>query len=173
MRKYLVVALLVGIFVLESIFVELLPAEIFNSNRILIPHFLLIGIIFLAVFGNRNIGILYGFVFGILFDIIYTEILGIYFFMFPFVVYICSKIMKVFHNNIVVVSIVSLIGISMLEIIVYEMILIIHLTSMDFSSFLNLRLFPTLILNAAFLVIVAYPFKRFFEKYAAERREQP
>ncbi|WP_445490132.1 rod shape-determining protein MreD [Niallia sp. 03133] len=171
MRKYLVGGLLALMFMLESIFVELLPAELFHSNRILVPHFLILAIFFLSIYGSRNIGIIYAFAFGIMFDIVYTEILGIYFFVFPFVVYICSKIMKIFHSNILIVSIVSLLGITILEMVVYEMIFIIHRTSMDFNSFLNLRLFPTLILNTAFLIIVAYPFKRFFEKYADERRE--
>ncbi|MGP7816831.1 rod shape-determining protein MreD [Niallia sp. 01092] len=171
MRKYVVGGLLALMFILESIFVELLPAELFHSNRILIPHFLILTILFLSIYGSRNIGIVYAFAFGLLFDIVYTEILGIYFFIFPFIVYVCSKIMKVFHPNIVVVSVVSLIGMSLLEIVVYEMILIIHRTSMDFNSFIHLRLIPTLILNTAFLIIVAHPIKRCFEKYAAERRE--
>ncbi|MFT8322229.1 MAG: rod shape-determining protein MreD [Bacillus sp. (in: firmicutes)] len=171
MRKYGVGGLLAIMFILESIFVELLPAELFHSNRILVPHFLVLTILFLSIYGSRNIGIIYAFAFGLLFDIVYTEILGIYFFVFPFIVYICSKIMKLFHNNMLVVSVVSLIGMSILEIVVYEMIFIIHRTSMDFNSFINLRLLPTLILNTAFLIIVAYPYKRFFEKYAEERRE--
>ena len=171
MRKFLIGCLISFMFILESVFLELLPANIYDHNWIIVPYFLFITILFFSIYGNRKIAIIYGFVFGLLFDIVYTEILGIYFFAFPFILYVCNKIMKAFHNNIFVVSIVSLLGISALEFIVYEIITVINLTTMDISSFLYLRLIPSLVLNLIFTVIVAYPYKRFFEKYAQAVRD--
>jgi rod shape-determining protein MreD len=158
-------------FILESVFLELLPTDPFGKNWIFVPYFLLITILFFSVYGNRNVGVLYGFVFGLLFDIVYTEILGIYFFAFPFIIYIFNKLMKIFHSNIVVVSVMSLLAVSALEMIVYQVIKVINLTTIDFASFLHLRLLPSLGLNLVFIVIVAYPYKRLFEKYAAELKE--
>ncbi|HWJ78676.1 MAG TPA: rod shape-determining protein MreD [Niallia sp.] len=171
MSKFLIGCLISLMFILESIFLELLPANVYDKNWIVVPYFLFITILFFSIYGSRNVGIIYGFVFGLLFDIVYTEILGIYFFAFPFIIYICNKIMKAFHQNVFVVSVVSLLGITALEIIVYEIIKVIHLTTMDFSSFLYLRLIPTLLLNLIFIVIVAYPYKRYFEKYAQTMRD--
>jgi len=79
--------------------------------------------------------------------------------------------MKVLHANLLVVSVISLLGITILEMIVYEINFLIHLTSMEFIYFLQLRLVPTLILNAIFLLIAAYPYKRIFEKYAGEGKD--
>ncbi|MDZ5470818.1 rod shape-determining protein MreD (plasmid) [Bacillus sp. 31A1R] len=167
MRKFLLPTIFLILFIIESIFVELLPAELFNSANILVPRFLIIAILFLTIYGIRNQGIIYAFIFGLLFDIVYTEIIGIYLFMFPLVAYIVSKIMKVFHSHIVIVTVVSLIGVALLELSVYEIIYLIKLTTMDFTSFLQLRLLPTIILNLAFAIIFAYPLKRTFEKYTA------
>ena len=167
MKKFWIGCLIAFMFILESIFVELLPGE-FLSNKILVPHFLIITIFFFSIYANRNTAIIYAFVFGLLVDIVYTEVLGIYFFVFPFIIYLTSKIMKVLHANLLVVSVISLLGMSILELIVYEMNFLIHLTSMEFANFLNLRLVPTLVLNAIFLVIAAYPYKRIFDKYAGE-----
>ncbi|KAB7667331.1 rod shape-determining protein MreD [Bacillus sp. B1-b2] len=166
MRKFLVGCLISFMFILESVFLEVLPGSFHENNWIIVPYFLFITILFFSIYGSRNIAIIYGFVFGILFDIVYTEILGIYFFTFPCIIYVCNKIMKAFHNNIFVVSVVSLLGVTSIELIVYQIILVINLTTMDFSSFLHLRLIPTLVLNLVFTIIVAYPYKRFFEKYA-------
>lgn len=168
MKRLLLPFVFLTFFILESIFVELLPAELFRSTRILVPHFLIVAILFLTVYASRNLGIIYAFVFGLLFDIVYTEIIGIYLFMFPLVAYIISKIMKVFHSNIIIVTIVSMVGVALLELGVYELNFLIKLTDMDFSTFINLRLFPTIILNIAFAIIFAYPLKRQFEKYASE-----
>ena len=158
-------------FIFESVFLELLPTDPFGKNWIFVPCFLLITILFFSVYGNRNVGVIYGFVFGLLFDIVYTEILGIYFFTFPFIIYIFNKLMKIFHSNIVVVSVMNLLAVSALEMIVYQMIKVINLTTIDFASFLHLRLLPSLGLNLIFIIIVAYPYKRLFEKYAAELKE--
>lgn len=168
MKRLLLPFVFLTFFILESIFVELLPAELFRSTRILVPHFLIVAILFLTVYASRNLGIIYAFAFGLLFDIVYTEIIGIYLFLFPLVAYIISKIMKVFHSNIIIVTIVSIVGVALLELGVYELNFLIKLTDMDFSTFINLRLFPTIILNIAFAIIFAYPLKRQFEKYASE-----
>ncbi|KLV24518.1 rod shape-determining protein MreD [Niallia circulans] len=171
MRKVLIGCLISFMFIFESVFLELLPTDPFGKNWIFVPYFLLITILFFSVYGNRNVGVIYGFVFGLLFDIVYTEILGIYFFTFPFIIYIFNKLMKIFHSNIVVVSVMNLLAVSALEMIVYQMIKVINLTTIDFASFLHLRLLPSLGLNLIFIIIVAYPYKRLFEKYAAELKE--
>lgn len=164
MRKFLLPLFFLFLFVFESLFVQLLPGGAFQSDRILAPHFLLAAILFLTIYGSEKQGLLYGFVFGLLFDIVYTEILGIYLFLFPLVAYLITKMMKVLQTNILLSSLMVLTGIALLELGSYEMNKLIHITSMDFTTFLNLRFIPTLILNAVFIIIVSYPLKRLFEK---------
>jgi rod shape-determining protein MreD len=55
---------------------------------------------------------------------------------------------------------------------VYEMNYLIHVTDLDFISFINLRFYPTLILNAAVTLIAAYPLKWLFEKHAEVMRDE-
>lgn len=172
MRKFLLPALFLFFFIMESIFVELLPVQHFNSNRIIVPHFLLIVILFFTIYGNKTHGIIYGFAFGLLFDIVYTEVIGIYLFMIPLIAYITSKMMQILQSNIIIVTIVSIVGVALLELGVYEMNYLIKITSMDFTTYTTLRLLPTLILNLAFTIIVAYPLKKFFEKYAIDLKKE-
>ncbi|MBA4537201.1 rod shape-determining protein MreD [Bacillus aquiflavi] len=168
MRKFLLPALFTVVFVSESIFVEVASAEIFNSDRIFVPRFLLAFILFLTIYANKETGIFYGAIFGMLYDVVYTEILGIYLFLFPLIAYIVSKVMKVLQANVIVSVIVTIIGITILEIVVYEINFLIHMTEMNFSNFAAMRLFPTLVLNLAFIIIFAYPLKKQFEKLAIE-----
>jgi rod shape-determining protein MreD len=170
-NRFLLPVMLALFFVMESVFVQLLPAEVFNSDRILVPRFLIIAIFFLTVYGSKNYGILYGFVFGLLFDVFYTEIIGIYLFLFPLMAYLVSKMMKVLQTNIVMVKIVSIIGVALLELGAYEMNFLIHRTDMDFSHFASFRLLPTIILNLAFSIVAAYPLKRQYEKFAEHLTE--
>lgn len=168
MIRFLLPALFAFLFILESLFVELLPAELFNSDRILVPHFLMAGILFLTAYLSPKHGIIYGLIFGFLFDVVYTEIIGIYLFMFPVIAYMFANMMRVLQTNILIVSILSLLGIALLEIGVFQLMLLIKITDLDFSTYVKIRLVPTLILNMAFIVIAAFPFKKQFEN-AADR----
>ena len=166
MKRFLVPLLLVFLFVFEGIFTQLFPADIFNGDYIFVPRILIIAIFFLTIYASLKHGIIYGFVFGLLFDMVYTEIIGIYFFLFPLSAFLFWKLMKIIQTNIVFVSLVSLICVAFLEAAVYVMNLLIHITSMDFSSFAEIRLVPTLALNLIFVIFAAYPLKRQFEKFA-------
>lgn len=170
MRKFLLPLFFLLLFIIESIFVQLLPGRVFHSDWIFAPHFLIAAILFLTIYGSEKHGILYGFIFGLLFDIVYTEIIGIYLFLYPLVVYLITKLMKILQTNIFLASFMVLAGIGLVEIGSYEMNKLIHITSMDFMTFLNIRLLPSLLLNAAFIIVASYPLKRYFEKFAEELR---
>lgn len=170
MRKFLLPLSLLLLFLFESILVQLMPADLFGAQKVWVPRFLIITIFFLTIYGSSKHGIVYGLIFGLLFDIVYTEILGIYLFLYPLTAFIVLKIMKVLQVNLFTTSIVSLIGVALLESAVFAMNRIIGITTIDFTSFLNMRLLPTLLFNAIFLIISSYPLKRSFEKFAEDLR---
>jgi rod shape-determining protein MreD len=80
--------------------------------------------------------------------------------------------MHVLQTNIIVAFLVSLVGIALLELGVYEMDFLIHITTLEFMSFIKMRFYPSLLLNAAFLLIAAYPLKRHFESVAESLRDE-
>lgn len=172
MRKFLLPLLFIFIFIFESIFVQSLPVQVFSGERILVPRFLMVAILFLTLYGDRNLGIIYGFSLGLLFDVVYTEIIGVYLFLFPLISYISAKIMRILQSNLVVVSVVTLLGVVLLELGVYEMNYLINKTHMNFSFFSQYRLFPTVILNLTFIILFSYPLKRLFEKYGASEKKE-
>ena len=172
MRKAFLPIIISLCFLFESVFVELLPAELFKSSSIFVPHFLMVTIIFVTVYISQKHGIMYGFIFGILFDIVYTEIIGIYLFMFPLVAYITSWIMRILQTNIILVSFVAILGVGFLELGVYEMNFIIGRTNMSLASFVDIRLVPTLILNFIFIILVSYPLRKYLDLYAEALRNE-
>ncbi|MBB6445876.1 rod shape-determining protein MreD [Bacillus benzoevorans] len=170
MKKILLPLLITFCFLLESLFVELWPVNLFHGKWIIVPHFLLILILFVTIYVGRKQGIMYGFLFGLFFDVVYTEIIGIYLFMIPLIVYIIAWVMKILQSNIFISSIVTLFGVTLLELGVYEMNFLIQLTEMSFSDYVNLRLWPTLIMNLIFIIIIAFPLKKYLENYAEALR---
>lgn len=172
MKKLLLPLLFLFLFILESLFVQFLPDRIFGGNYILVPHFLFAAILLFTIYVDKKQGILYAFVFGLMFDIVYIEILGIYLFLYPFIAYLVAKLMHIFNSNIIVVFLVTLVGITLLEFGVYELDFLIHVTDLEFMTFIKMRLYPTLFLNAVFVIVAGYPLKRQFEKYAEALRDE-
>lgn len=155
----------------SSVFVTFLPLDIISSDRVLVPHFLIIFILLMSVYYHNTTAVLYGFIFGFLYDSFYTEVLGVYLFIFPFVTFLTSRIMKVLNSNWIVTSIVILLNVSLLEFIVYEINFLIGKTDWDIAAFADLRLWPTLVLNAVFIIIFSYPLKQLLLKLEKERLE--
>ncbi|WP_042354919.1 rod shape-determining protein MreD [Bacillus rubiinfantis] len=172
MNKFLLPLLFLCLFIIESLFVQFLPGDLFGHTRIAAPRFLFSTLLLLAIFVGRKQAIMYAAIFGFIFDIVYVEILGIYLFLFPFITYLISKIMHVLQANLIVSFFVSLLGVALLEVGVYEMNYLIHVTDLDFLSFVNIRLYPTLLLNAGFLLFACYPLKRVFDKIAVGLRDE-
>lgn len=166
MRRFLLPLILLALFIGESIFVQVTPHDLLGSGKIAVPRFLMAALLFLTIFGSKKHGILYGLLFGLLFDIVYVEIIGIYLFLFPVIAFITTKLMRILQTNIAMAFIIVLLGITLLEAGVYQMNLLIHHTDMEFAVFLSSRLLPTLILNAIFIILAVYPFKRLSEKFA-------
>ncbi|MCJ8006980.1 rod shape-determining protein MreD [Lederbergia wuyishanensis] len=160
MKRLILPFLLTLCFYIESIFVDFLPPGSFGVDWILVPHFLIVLFILMGIFYFRNRTLIYAAIFGLLFDIYYTEVIGIYLVLFPVAVYVASKIVKLIFSNIFTAFIITIICISLVETIVYGMNIFVLQKSMDLNEFAMNRLVPTLILNAVFFLIVYYPFNK-------------
>ncbi|WML59581.1 rod shape-determining protein MreD [Neobacillus sp. PS2-9] len=172
MKKFLLPLLFLFLLIFESIFVQYLPDGILGKDRILVPHFLFVALLFLTIFVGKKKGVIYAAIFGLLFDVVYVEIIGIYLFLYPFISYLVSKIMHIMQANFIIAFLVSLFAVALLEVGVYEMDYLIHVTSLDFMSFLTLRFYPTLLLNAAFIILAGFPLKRLFENHLESLRDE-
>lgn len=151
-------------FVFESIFAQLFAGDVFGSNNIFVPRFMIIFVFFLTMYGSRKMGMLYGAILGLTYDVVYTEILGIYMFLLPFLAYLISKCMKVLQNNILIACLTALVFTAVVEGVSYQMNVILGFADMGFGEFAERRLVPTLILNLVFIIISCYPLKRLIEK---------
>ncbi|MBM6619745.1 rod shape-determining protein MreD [Bacillus suaedaesalsae] len=172
MRKWFLPTLAFLCFILESVFVSVLPSELFGMERILVPRFVLIIVVFVTMFTNVRTGMIYGFVLGILYDLLYTNLIGVYMFAFTFLAYIVAWIIKLFQINTFTVTFISLIMITLLDFYVYGIQYLLANTSMIASEFLSIRLLPTLILNLAFVIVLFVPLKRQFFKIIDTNNDQ-
>ncbi len=168
MKKFYVSLLAAFLFIFESLFVNQLAGLFADGDKILAPRFLMLFLVFMAAYSNNRKALWYSFVLGLLFDIVYTEILGVYMAIFPVIIYLVGKLMKMLQNNIFVVSFISLVAVVMLECIIAGFHSLIGSVNMSISEFMSIRLLPTLLLNAGAVVLFAYPFKYVITKFGTD-----
>lgn len=164
MKRALLPALLFLVFLFESIFIGVFPSNGPELHRVFIPHFILISLLLIMMYYDFAQALIFGIVFGLLVDIIYTGLLGVYLFTFPLTVYIIWLCMKPLYNNVLIVFVMGVLGTAIIEVLVFLIHLIIGMTEMTWATYFLNRLFPTLVLNGVFLVIIFYPFRRLLAK---------
>ncbi|PLT32401.1 rod shape-determining protein MreD [Bacillus sp. V5-8f] len=152
-------------FIFESIFANLFSGGLFGGDHIYVPRFIMVFITFLTIYGSKRTGVLYALVLGICYDVVYTEILGIYTFLLPTLAYLLSKTMKVLQSNLLVTIFVATLFVGLLEVADFQINVLIHFADMEYPEFAKIRLLPTLLLNFSFIILCAFPLRQLVEKY--------
>ncbi|WP_099158654.1 rod shape-determining protein MreD [Virgibacillus ndiopensis] len=161
--KRLYLPLILFLFViLEGVSLELLPPKLVMSDLLIIPHWVLIFLVFVSIFYDKEqtyYSVLYGVIFGLLLDIVYTGVLGVYMFTYAIVIYIIHGLKKLLHANIHVTLLLGLIAITVADLLIYLIFFVIGLTEMSGEEYLFYRIIPTVLANLLFLLVL-YPFLR-------------
>ena len=103
---------------------------------------------------------------GLMYDMFYTGIIGVFLVLFPLMIYITRWIMQYFEPSFIVLLLIYLIDITVLTALSYGMNLIVGQTSVSIVDFIGRTLGPTLAFNLALYVVLYYPLKKLFLKYS-------
>ncbi|KYC73760.1 rod shape-determining protein MreD [Bacillus coagulans] len=171
--KRIVLPLILSLcYIAESLFAQFFAARSFDGKFTIVPHFLLVMLILMGMHYRKRLSIIYAFVFGMLFDAFYTGILGIYLFFYPLAVYLTEKMDRILQSNIFTGTLVAVLNMAIVEFLVYGINALINPQVMGFDDFLLFRLWPTLILNAAFFILAWYPMGNFLKRRAREEEKE-
>ncbi|NGP45487.1 rod shape-determining protein MreD [Bacillaceae bacterium SIJ1] len=164
MYKFLLAFVVLILFMMESTVTEWLPGAFGEQDWLVIPHFSLVAVFLLAFKQGRSLGILYGISMGLLYDVYYTGLIGIYAFSYTLMAYMIGVWSKYFQDTLIVALIVCTAGIAAVEWITYGVLLFIGFTSDPLQAFAYVRLLPTLVFNAIFCIILYKPFEYLIAK---------
>ncbi|WP_193433359.1 rod shape-determining protein MreD [Virgibacillus necropolis] len=159
MRRLYLPLVLFFFVILEGVAIELLPASFVMSDLLIIPHWVFIFLLYIALFYDNDrtyFSVLYGAIFGLLIDIVYTGVLGVYMFAYAFTIYVMHGIRKLLHSNIYVTILLGIIGILFADFTIYLVYSVVGLTDMVLEDYMLYRLLPTIIANLLFLLVL-YP----------------
>ncbi|HDR4570897.1 MULTISPECIES: rod shape-determining protein MreD [Bacillus cereus group] len=174
LKRAILPLLLLFFFLFENMFATFVPTELFWKNSIAVPHFFMIILCFITVYYGPLQGVYYGLLFGFLFDIVYTELVGVYIFAYPILAYLVYSTMRILQLNLFIVSFIVLAGIVALEYYVYGFLSLLGRIHVPANIFFTDRLLATVLLNGIFLLIVCFPLRRYLVRLskAMEEREK-
>ena len=159
MMRYLVVLISVLLFYMEPIFGLFSPIELNNELYTLVPRFLIIYLIFVSIYYDKKRAMLYGLLFGLLYDVFFIDIIGLYSFIYPLMCLVASFIVKFIHQHLVVATILSLVLVAVVETLLFFFYTAIGIKIMTFSSFYEHNLLPTMLANLIFILMFGWLFK--------------
>jgi len=157
-RIYLPLILFVVV-VLEGVALNLLPSFVVMGKTFIVPHWALIILLYYALFYDRQdtyYSVIYAGIFGLLIDIVYTSVLGVYMFSYALVIFLIHSIRNRFHGNLYAVMLLGILGIGLADGIISIVYALVGLSNMSWQTYLLHRLLPTELANLLFL-LVAYP----------------
>lgn len=133
-------------------------------------HLTLIGILYLGLYGRWEQAIGYGIVFGLLYDIVYTDLLGIYVFSFSFISLFVSFVLKYIRESFFTVVVTFTMGIFLYSVFVYGVMMSIGGSGLQLEPMLIEKI-PGMVLANMIAIIVLYrPMVRFVLKEPNEKR---
>ncbi|SDQ46294.1 rod shape-determining protein MreD [Virgibacillus salinus] len=172
MKRIIIPLILFLFLVLEGVALELLPVSLANSDLVIVPHWVFVFLLFLTIFYDREntyFSVLYGLLFGLLIDIVYTGVLGVYMFSYALVIYIIHGLTKMLHANFFVSLLLGMIGLILCEVFINAIYTVVGISDMIWKDYLIYRMAPTVIANIVFLAAL-YPIM--LKKLSSWRNEQ-
>jgi rod shape-determining protein MreD len=172
LTRTLIPLVAVLLFLLESEFAMFSPIVWNDQAFIIVPRFLILYLIFLAIYYNRKKAMIYGVIFGLCFDVFYINIIGLYTFLYPAVCFIAAWCVKRIHPHLLFSTVLAIVLVSLLEFTIYEFFYMIQFTTMAFKPFLLNRLMPTILANSLFLMMLGWVFKYLINARVLQRAQQ-
>ncbi|MFD1362923.1 rod shape-determining protein MreD [Lentibacillus salinarum] len=159
MKRLLIPLILFLLLTVEGVALDILPDSLVQGDFIFVAHWVFVFIVLLAIFYDREdtyFSVFYGLLFGLLVDIAYTGVLGVYMFSYALGAYMVHGMIKLLHANFFVTVVLGTGGLIMTEVLINVIFSFTGLTDMGWQHYALHRLLPTVMANILFLLAL-YP----------------
>jgi len=163
MIRSIIPLIAVLLFFLEPVFSLFSPVYFGGELYTLVPRFVIVYLVFIAIYYDRKYAIICGIILGLLCDMFYIDIIGLYAILYPLICIIATSLIHYVHRHIVTTMVLTLFLIALLDILSYGFASLIAITTIGFNEFMSNRLVPTMIANSIFIIMFGWFFKRFMD----------
>ncbi|HLR64463.1 MAG TPA: rod shape-determining protein MreD [Pseudogracilibacillus sp.] len=159
MKRLFIPLILFLLVVLEGVAIGLLPERLLTSSYLIVPHWVFIALALLSIFYDSYDtvnAVIYAAVFGLLIDIVYTDLLGVYMFSYAVGIFVVHLLKRLLIENLLLTILMTVIGLMVTEVIIVAAYTLADSINNPVQSIVIDRFLPTLIANLIFLLIL-YP----------------
>ena len=118
MKAFVYIMIGIIVFYLDTLISLVIPFHIGNLTFILVPHLTLMYLLLLSIYRPFMVTLLLSIFLGIITDIYFGSVYGLYLFGYIFLITIFNKFLKIFYRDYIMVYWFSIIGVMILEIFV-------------------------------------------------------
>ncbi|WP_079530410.1 rod shape-determining protein MreD [Halobacillus hunanensis] len=171
MRRYIIPAVLFILLAIQGMAMSLLPANIVYSDLLVTPHWVLCFIVIIAIFYDKDHtyhAIWYGMIFGLLIDVVYTGVLGVYMATYAMTAYVLHGLKELVHANFIVASLLAILSVALADTMLYMIYSFVQVTTISWGNYATSRLLPTVAGNMIFFIILYPCVKNRLEQWSEE-----
>lgn len=132
-----------------------------TSFGLIVPRMIVLMIIILSFHYKENFMLVSAGIVGFIMDTYYLGFIGVYVASFIMVAYLSYNFKRIIQPNVLSYTLVSVIGLTLVETVVYGIMRILGVTSISLQMFIVSRLGATLLFNAIVMLVFSYFIHRF------------
>lgn len=142
------VGFLFFLLVLEGTVLQWVLPQAWGSTVVIVPQLVVAGVVILSLFRGERAGLIYGFGFGLLHDVVYGPVLGMHAFTMSAVGYFSGLISRQFAPGAIVSLLTTTLSITVHLIMIFGLYRLFGLTDMNWNQALVYHVAPSVVLNA-------------------------
>ncbi|WP_062047926.1 rod shape-determining protein MreD [Bacillus sp. JCM 19034] len=157
-------------FVIEGTLVQLFVPHHHEWSYVFVPRFMIVFIILIGIHIARSVSLVYGLIIGLMYDVVYTQLLGVYTFGFALIGYFFVFPYKQVQDRFLLQLAIIVIAISFFEYYQFGLYMLIGLNDTLHNVFLQERLLTSVVFNLTFAILCYYPFLKLMDYVQSQER---
>lgn len=163
MPRFFLSLTLLLLFILEGTVLQVLSPTAWGLPWMIVPRFALVGAIMLSLFLGRREGLFHGLVLGILQDVLYGQIIGVYTLTMMVACYFAGLVVRLFQRSLAVVFVTTVLVLFGHEWLLYSLFRLFSTSPVDVQWVLASEILPSVGFNLIFAVLIYIPLSRLCE----------
>ncbi|MCR8644143.1 rod shape-determining protein MreD [Paenibacillus sp. N1-5-1-14] len=172
LRRHYRWLLLLLLFIVQGTLMPWILPESWQSSVHISPNFVLVIILYYALYLGRHQALLYGVIFGLLQDFIYYgHMIGVFSFAMGLTGYLIG-LMQVFRPHFVLYTVVLIgVGVALCEMMVGSLYLLFNVTKVPYMFALTHYVLPSALFNMLFALAIYIPMRKWIDSMNLVKKE--
>lgn len=172
MSRFLLTLTLLLLFLLEGTVIQFVSPSAWGLSWLTVPRFALVGTLLISMFLGRREGLYYGLAIGLLHDLLFGQVVGLYMMTMMVASYFAGLIVILFQRGFAMVLVTCSLILFGHEWLLYSVHRLFSTAPVDVRWMLHWQILPTVGLNLLFALLVYAPLKNLCQS-VNEKRDVP